>query len=79
MKPLDTTDRVCELFLELSNKLMRDHDVTPEQIARVATGLAVHMHLEYASKAAADAAAHLRESADALDALCAPQPPSSIN
>jgi hypothetical protein len=79
MSSLDVTDRVVELFLELSNKLMRDHGVPPETLARVAVGAAVHMFMEFHGDSAHAAAAYLRKSADDLDALCTPQPPSSLN
>lgn len=79
MKKLDTTDRVVELFLELAQKLMREYGITPEQIARVAIGLAVHMYMEYHRDGTPAGVAYLRENADALEALCAPQPKSSIN
>ena len=79
MQKLDTTDRVVELFLELAQKLMREHGITPEQIARVSVGCAVHMYMEHHRDGAQGGAAYLRENADALEALCAPQPASSIN
>ncbi len=76
---MNTEDRVAELFLELAQKLMREYGVTPEQVARIATGLAVHMYMEYHRDGAQAGAVHLRESADALDVLCKPQPPGALN
>lgn len=78
-KQLDPEDHVAELYLELAQKLMREYGITPEQIARIAVGLAVHMYMEYHRDGAQAGVVHLRESADALEKLCGPKPASSVN
>lgn len=79
MKKLDPEDRAAEQLLATANEAMRNDGLTPQQIARLAVGLAVHMYMEYHRDGAQAGAAHLRESADALEALCAPPPPSAVN
>jgi hypothetical protein len=70
-------DQVVEMYMALSLRLMHE-GVSPQLIARVALGNAVHMFMEHHEGGLRAARDYLQEKVRELDALIDP-PPAAIN
>lgn len=78
MEP-QATDVVVDTFLELAERLMREHKMAPEAVARIMIGGAVHLFMQHHPDQANAAVECLRQTAGELEALCAHRPPAMLN
>lgn len=76
---LDEVDVATDMLTALTNKLINVQKLPPEVVARLMVGGGAHIFLQHHVGGAALAVAYLRQSADELEALCAPKPPSEIH
>lgn len=82
MEPDEVTNRVVELLGQFAAKLVHEHHVPPEVMAKAAVALSVQMFMQYNTDDQSAAAAYLHQCADELDELNdtdTPKPPSALN
>ena len=76
---LDSTDIATDLLTKLTVRLMQEHNLPPEVVARLMVGGAVHLLLQHHTDGATIAAQLLRQSADQWDTLRTPKPHAELH